>query len=213
MICDECETVAHCLKNGCVPKQPSKDQALKLALEALGKSDGFLYNWHENATDDEADAYATARQLNEKAITAIKQALAAPVQEQIAGFDVVLDERMPPNTMKFVQPAPVQPVASYKGPEELWLQLHGDCSDDELTEPVDYTDDSVTWCWHQIYDSDVRYVREDTAARRQWVGTVDCIGLALDLEVQAKRVESQTIERAMLAAANGLRIIDEESKA
>jgi hypothetical protein len=21
MICDECETVAHCLKNGCVPKQ------------------------------------------------------------------------------------------------------------------------------------------------------------------------------------------------
>jgi hypothetical protein len=71
------------------------------------------------------------------------------------------------------QPAPVQPVASYKGPEELWLQLHGDCSDDELTEPVDYTDDSVTWCWHQIYDSDVRYVREDTAAQRQWVGLSD----------------------------------------
>jgi hypothetical protein len=22
MICNECETVAHCLKNGCVPKQP-----------------------------------------------------------------------------------------------------------------------------------------------------------------------------------------------
>lgn len=37
--------------------------------------------------------------------------------------------------------------------------------------------------------------------------TVDCIGLALDLEAQAKRVESQTVERAMLAAANGLRII------
>jgi hypothetical protein len=49
-------------------------------------------------------------------------------------------------------------------------------------------------------------------AQRQWVGTVDCIGLALDLEVQAKRVESQTVERAMLAAANGLRIIDKESK-
>ena len=31
---------------------------------------------------------------------------ASPVQEQIAGFDVVLDESMPPNTMKFVQPAP-----------------------------------------------------------------------------------------------------------
>jgi hypothetical protein len=23
MICDECETVAHCLKNGCGPKQPA----------------------------------------------------------------------------------------------------------------------------------------------------------------------------------------------
>jgi hypothetical protein len=33
MICDECETVAHCLKNGCVPKQPSTDELLKLALE------------------------------------------------------------------------------------------------------------------------------------------------------------------------------------
>lgn len=32
-------------------------------------------------------------------------------------------------------------------------------------------------------------------------------------EWQAKRVESQTVERAMLAAANGLRIIDKESKA
>jgi hypothetical protein len=49
-------------------------------------------------------------------------------------------------------------------------------------------------------------------AQRQWVGTVDCIGLALDLEAQAKRVESQTVQRTMLAAANGLRIIDKESK-
>lgn len=38
--------------------------------------------------------------------------------------------------------------------------------------------------------------------------TVDCIGLALELEAQAKRVESQTVERAMLAAANGLRNIE-----
>jgi len=60
----------------------TKDEALDLALEALEKSDGFLYNWHENATDDEADAYATARQLNEKAITAIKKARSAPVQKR-----------------------------------------------------------------------------------------------------------------------------------
>ena len=45
------------------------------------------------------------------------------------------------------------------------------------------------------------------AAQRQPL-TVDCIGLALDLETQSKRVESQTVERAMIAAANGLRIIE-----
>ena len=38
--------------------------------------------------------------------------------------------------------------------------------------------------------------------------TVDCIGLALDLEKQSKRVESQTVERAMKAAAHGLRLIE-----
>jgi hypothetical protein len=53
--------------------------------------------------------------------------------------------------------------ASAKGPAELWLQLHGDCTPDELTEPVDYTGGDVTWCWHQIHDSDVRYVRADLA--------------------------------------------------
>jgi hypothetical protein len=98
-------------------------EALKLALEAL-----------EAETDPNWKCNSYHPKIWE-AITAIKQALAASVQE---------------------------PVASYKGPKELWLQLHGDCSDDELTEPVDYTDSSVTWCWHQIHDSDVRYVRADT---------------------------------------------------
>ena len=36
---------------------------------------------------------------------------------------------------------------------------------------------------------------------------VDWVGLALDLEEQAKRVESQTAQRAMLAGANGLRLM------
>ena len=55
-------------------------------------------------------------------------------------------------------------------------------------------------------------VQKMLSPQRTWVGTVDCIGLALDLEAQAKRVESQTVQRTMLAAANGLRIIDKESK-
>jgi len=58
MICDECETVAHCLKNGCVPKQPSKDEVLKMALETFERvSEEF--HIHQMTT----------------AITAIKQAL------------------------------------------------------------------------------------------------------------------------------------------
>jgi hypothetical protein len=119
----------------------TKDEALKLALEALEHID------YEDNDRDFLFPYQCT--MLDNAITAIKQALSDATH---------LDET--PSLA-----APVQPVASYKGPEELWLQLHGDCSDDELTEPVDYTDDSVTWCWHQIYDSDVRYVREDTAAQ------------------------------------------------
>lgn len=37
--------------------------------------------------------------------------------------------------------------------------------------------------------------------------TVDYIGLALELDTQAKRVESNTARRAMEAAANGLRLM------
>jgi len=124
-------------------------EALKLALEALeSATPKYTRQRKDQKTLGGALNYWKLEQHHRlRAITAIKQALKAPVQE---------------------------PVASYKGPEELWLQLHGDCSDDELTEPVDYTDDSVTWCWHQIHDSDVRYVRADLAtppaAQRQWIG-------------------------------------------
>ena len=78
MICDECETVAHCLKNGCVPKQPrSKDEALKLALYALEIEDAACRYMKDE----------TPSQIVE-AITAIKQALndathlAAPAPEE-----------------------------------------------------------------------------------------------------------------------------------
>jgi hypothetical protein len=50
-----------------------------------------------------------------------------------------------------------------QGPKELWLQLHGDCTEAERDSPVDYTAGDVTWCWHSINDSDVRYVRADLA--------------------------------------------------
>ena len=50
-------------------------EALKLALEALKKNDGFLHNWHENYSDDESDHYSTVRQLNKNAIKACEEAL------------------------------------------------------------------------------------------------------------------------------------------
>lgn len=58
-----------------------------------------------------------------------------------------------------------QPEPSAQGPAELWIQLHGDTQETGL--PVDYTGDDVTWCWHQINDSDVRYVRADLVAPAQ----------------------------------------------
>jgi len=59
--------------------------------------------------------------------------------------------------------AAAEPKPSAQGPDELWLQLHGDCHESELDSPVDYTSGDVTWCWHKIHDSDVRYVRSDLA--------------------------------------------------
>lgn len=41
---------------------------------------------------------------------------------------------------------------------------------------------------------------------------VDWMGLALELEAQAKCVESQTVERSMLAAAHGLRLMGGEQR-
>jgi len=65
MICDECETVAHCMKNGCVPKTTKKDEAMKLALEAL-EFDSY---------------YGTSKQ---KAITSLREALAESALERMA---------------------------------------------------------------------------------------------------------------------------------
>jgi hypothetical protein len=38
-------------------------------------------------------------------LKAMDESQPTPVQKQVLGFDVVLDESLPPNTMKFVQPA------------------------------------------------------------------------------------------------------------
>jgi hypothetical protein len=85
----------------------------------------------------------------------IQPAEAAKVRAAIAALRAAL------SSLPDVQ---AEPSPSAQGPAELWLQLHGDCSDAELDEPVDYTSGDVTWCWHRINDSDVRYVRADVSA-------------------------------------------------
>ena len=42
-------------------------------------------------------------------------------------------------------------------PYYIWLQLYGDGSREDG--PVPYDADGVTWCWHQIHSSDLKYIR------------------------------------------------------
>jgi len=57
MICDECETVAHCLKNGCVPKQPAlkplTDEQIDAEFEAFAsKFDHESNEWLDMGVDE-----------------------------------------------------------------------------------------------------------------------------------------------------------------
>jgi hypothetical protein len=130
------------MKNGCVPKQPSKDEphaviagalfdfmgwltsrpkrimlssaddaspavdAIKdfAKMRGLSLDDAQVQSWQEALADSALDRMAeNARELG---LMPLRGGDYEPVQEQIAGFDVVLDKGMPSNTMKFVQPAP-----------------------------------------------------------------------------------------------------------
>ena len=83
-------------------------EALKLALEAL--------EWNYNTDLDNIHACEKWAKMLKENIAAIREALALSESstkceetshaqpEQICGFDVVLDESMPPNTFKLAQP-------------------------------------------------------------------------------------------------------------
>ena len=144
----------------------TKDETLRMALEAL------------EAMQMYAEAERKGLRICDEAITAIKQALAAPVQEPVGWMS---NKDFEPIRIRIMQEA--YELADSNNPEG-YNAIKVMCGD----------------------------VQKMLSPQRTWVGTVDCIGLALDLEAQAKRVESQTVQRTMLAAANGLRIIDKESK-
>ena len=156
----------------------TKDEALRMALEALEKLFGIPDMWTGENGGDVAVWRLGGSYRTQQAITAIKQALAAPVQEPVAWIS---NKDFEPIRIRIMQEA--YELADNNDPEG-YNAIKVMCGD----------------------------VQKMLSPQRTWVGTVDCIGLALDLEAQAKRVESQTVQRTMLAAANGLRIIDKESK-
>ena len=94
----------------------TKDEALKLALEALINTD--------------TEPLGASWRRETEAIAAIKEALAQP--EQICGFDVVLDESMPPNTFKLAQPEHSPNCALLKIPSK-------DCDCQDQQKPVAIT--------------------------------------------------------------------------
>lgn len=49
-------------------------------------------------------------------------------------------------------------------PEVIYLQLH-DPESFDVNEQADYRADGVTWCWHPINKTDVRYIRADLAGQ------------------------------------------------
>jgi hypothetical protein len=75
---------------------------------------------------------------------------AAPVQKQVLGFEVVLDESQPPNTMKFVQPTPV-PLTGKKRTllAQAWAMLE-DYAQDQRSHGNDSFADGAEASAHEI---------------------------------------------------------------
>ena len=74
-LCDECETVAHCLKHGCIPKQQALDKKAENAREL-----GLDYEPRAWFTVDELNAWAD-KKLKENPQWAEQPAQQEPVAE------------------------------------------------------------------------------------------------------------------------------------
>jgi hypothetical protein len=147
MICDECETVAHCLKNGCVPKQPSKDEALKLALDALEE----VRYYGRDQTERDYDARTAA-------ITAIKQALSDATHLADAALDRMAENARELGLMP-LRGGDYEPVQQSRSDVEpvAWVV------EDEHGERLEWAGDA-----HSCHGLPTLPLY--TAAQRQWVG-------------------------------------------
>jgi len=170
MICDECETVAHCMKNGCVPKTTKKDKALKLALEAL---EGI----HPSNMTPMAEEYWN------KAITALREALAESALERMAenARELGLDYEQYKNAIEvsvifhegqrmFAVPKQPAPVA-----EPLFkplIDLHPGLAEElKAMDTAQQEPGRNHWEDGDVFDR-IAAIKEQPA-QRQWVGLMD----------------------------------------
>lgn len=100
------------------------------------------------------------------------------------------------DAMRKIEAGRICPTA----PDVIWLQVDPECSEDDT--PV-YPGDNigeVTWCWHDINDSDTKYVRADIYAT-----TIQTLA-SKEAELAAREAEiarlNSFIESAFLAYPN-----------
>ena len=99
----------------------TKDEALDLALEALE-------NWREFDPENFGE-------IDNKAITAIKQARSAPVQEPLTGLDIYLDPNDGLKPKRY--PAAQRTWIGLKDEQiNLFINGRGDEDDDDYVEPT-----------------------------------------------------------------------------
>lgn len=76
-----------------------------------------------------------------------------------------------------------------KPPDTIWLQYHGDAEPEN--EPVDA--DGITWCWEEIFQQDIRYIRADVIEQRILDVIKECAQIAQ--EHYMKQLSESDFER------------------
>ena len=151
IICNECETVAHCMKNGCVPKTTKKDEALRLALEALE-----AVVWLSGATYTATER----RKLVDDAINALREAMTEQTsgeatiaqQEPVAKVCHDLDGHIGWNPN--LRQLPDEGNALYTSPpaQRTW---------------VDLTDDEIKKEFHPLHATGLQFARAVLAKSKE----------------------------------------------
>ena len=132
MICNECETVAHCAKHGCVPKVSAKD-AITQAINALNCIEYGSFCINDGPSED----------TTESAITALRSALAEqPAQQEPVAWKHDCAALLTNNV-------------------ELWIDRCPHCGKPCTSPPAQrkpLTDEEIIKCWGQVSGTRYGYV-------------------------------------------------------